>query len=147
MPPVSSELADPANDLLARRLRAGIGIIIVGNVLFTLADAKFRPANLGPLFVIQAVELFAMLATVAFLRTPRRRAVTTWLGVAILGFMCLTTAASGVLSGETSTTLLSLSLITMGTATLIPWGVRPQLAVQSVDAHSGAANVYADNDE
>jgi signal transduction histidine kinase len=142
MPPVSSELAHRADDLLARRLRAGIWLIIAGNVLFTLADAQFRPSNLGILFVIQAVELLAMLGTVAFLRTPRRRVVTTWLGVVIIGFMCITTAISGVLSGETSTTLLSLSLITMGTATLLPWGFRPQLAVQSIAALAGAGNVY-----
>src|SRR5262245_33680528 len=118
----------PLEHLLARRLRGGLGIIIVGNVVFTLADAKFRPANLGPLFVIQAIELVVMLGTVAYLRTPRSLGVTTWLGAAVIGFVCTTTAVSGILSGETSTTMLSLSLITMGTATLLPWGMRAQLA-------------------
>ncbi len=143
MPPLGSELADSADDLLARRLRAGIWLIIAGNVLFTVADAEFRPAHLGILFVIQAVELLAMLGTVAFLRTRRRRVVTTWLGVVLIGFMCITTALSGVLTGETGTTLLSLSLITMGTATLLPWGFRPQLAVQSIAALAAAWNMYA----
>jgi signal transduction histidine kinase len=142
MQPTSAALGLDTDDLIGKRLRSGLAILIGGNLLFTLADLQFQPTHLPILFAIQAIEVIAMLGTLAVLGRPHPRVPVTWIAAGIISFFCVTTAISGMLSGETSTTILLLSLITMGTASMLPWGVRPQLFVQIVAALAMAWNVW-----
>src|SRR5262249_32089179 len=48
--------------------------------------------------------------------------------------IAVTTAWSGILTQEDVTTPLLLTVLTMGTATLLPWGVRPQVFTMATTA-------------
>ena len=61
MQPTSPALGLDTDDLIGKRLRSGLAILIAGNLLFTLADLKFQPTHLSSLFAIQAIEVLAML--------------------------------------------------------------------------------------
>ena len=43
MQPTTAALGLDTDDLIGKRLRSGLTILIAGNVLFTLADLKFQP--------------------------------------------------------------------------------------------------------
>jgi C4-dicarboxylate-specific signal transduction histidine kinase len=47
--------------------------------------------------------------------------------LATVGLMCLTTAASGIVTDDAATTAVLMVVTSMVTATLFPWGVGPQL--------------------
>jgi signal transduction histidine kinase len=133
------------DELMAQRVWAGIVIIIGAVTLFIVADLRSPPPTPGPLLAIQAIEL-AMALVAAFLA---RRGLTRsqLIAVALVGCstLCLTTAAAGILRGTSSTTPLLLMIITMGTATLLPWGVRPQIVLQTAAAVAFAWTVHAES--
>jgi C4-dicarboxylate-specific signal transduction histidine kinase len=54
----------------------------------------------------------------------------------------VTTAISGVITNDSGTTPVLLIVLGMGTATLLPWGVGPQLVVQAIIAASIMANIW-----
>ena len=70
------------------------------------------------------------------LRGPvtRRTAILATL-VAVTVF-AVTTAISGIVTNDSGTTPVLLIVLGMGTATLLPWGVGPQLVVQAIVAAS-----------
>jgi signal transduction histidine kinase len=143
----ASEAIRDHDELMAQRVWAGIGIIIGAVTLFIIADLRSPPPAAGPLLAIQGIELG--MALVAAILARRGLTRSQLIAVALVGCstLCLTSAAAGILRGTTSTTPLLLMIITMGTATLLPWGVRPQIVLQivaavafgwSVNAESGA---------
>jgi signal transduction histidine kinase len=133
------------DDLLVRRLRVGLAITVGGITAFVLADLKFQPAHAGALLGIQAVELAVMLCAIWLLGRPMSRARVIAAALVTTCMLAFTTALSGVLSGDAGTAILMLTLLTMGTATLLPWGVRPQLVLQAVASLAVVWNVYAVN--
>jgi signal transduction histidine kinase len=133
------------DDLLVRRLRTGLAIIVGGITAFVLADLKFQPAHAAVLLGIQGLELVVMLCAILVLGRPLSRPRVIAIALVTTCMLALTTALSGVLSGDAGTAILMLTLLTMGTATLLPWGVRPQLVLQAVASVAVVWNVYAVN--
>src|SRR5262249_56912085 len=72
--------------------------------------------------------------------TRRLAAVATVIAVAVFS---VTTAISGIITNDSTTTPVLLIVLGMGTATLLPWGVGPQLAVQVIIAASIMMNIWA----
>ena len=134
-------LGEDTQALLVERLRAGLWLILIGIVAFAVADPIARPAQLWPLVTVQAVEIAAALAAFAALRTERGREHAILVALAFVCLLSITTATSGNLMNDAVTTPLLLSLMSMGTATLLPWGVRPQLVTQTVAALCALWNV------
>lgn len=133
------------DDLLVRRLRVGLAIIVGGITAFVLADLKFRPAHAALLLGIQALELVVMLCAILVLGRPLPRERVIAIALVTTCMLAVTTALSGVVSGDAGTAILMLTLLTMGTATLLPWGVWPQLLLQAVASVAVVWNVYAVN--
>ncbi|MCW5890321.1 MAG: hypothetical protein KIT14_07185 [bacterium] len=133
------------DDLLVRRLRTGLAIVVGGITAFVVADLNFQPAHAAMLLGIQGVELLVMLCAIVALGRPLARGRVIAIALLTTAMLALTTALSGVLSGDAGTAILMLTLLTMGTATLLPWGVRPQLALQTVAGLAVVWNVWAVN--
>jgi signal transduction histidine kinase len=134
-------LGEDTQALLVERLRAGFWLILIGIVAFAVVDPIAHPAQLWPLIAVQAVEIVAALAAFAALRTQRGREHAILVALAFVCLLSITTATSGYLMNDAVTTPLLLSLMSMGTATLLPWGVRPQLVTQTVAALCALWNV------
>ena len=118
--------------LLVERLRAGLWLFFCGIAVFAVGDPFVHPDKLWPLAFMKLLDVTAVLLSFAMLHGPhaRERAVA----VAIL-FICVlsaSSAASGIITNDAATTPILLSAIGMGTATLLPWGVRAQLVTQMV---------------
>ncbi len=136
-------LTDDAKDLLVERLRGGLGLVFVGIALFGVADPVVHPDRLVPLYLVIAAELAAVLATFWRLRYPITARTAVVLGAAVVCLLSLTTAASGVITQDAATSPVLILVLTMGAATLLPWGVGPQLIVQVVGTAAVLWNLHA----
>lgn len=129
--------------LLCDRLRAGVWLTISGILLFGAMDPVVHPDLLLPLWLIIAAELLMATIVLWRLRHPMTAGQAVGLGVLFVSFMCLSTAASGIVAGDAATTPVVLLVLTLGAATLLPWGMRPQLVVQIVATAAILWNVHA----
>src|SRR5262245_46045905 len=66
------------------------------------------------------------------LRAPRRWRWGAAVALTTSIEVCITTAASGILTNDVATTSLLFIIFTTATATFLPWGARPQLAMVAV---------------
>jgi signal transduction histidine kinase len=134
---------DEGTDILVRRLRVGLAIIIGGVLAFLIVDLEVHPPNGDLLVLIQSIELVAMVVAIVALglRLPRRTVIA--IALCTTGGLAASTAVSGVLSGDASSTILLLALLMMGTGTLLPWGAWPQLVLQCVAGAGIVWNVWA----
>jgi len=114
--------------LLVDRLWASLWLILAGNVVFAVAIGILDRPNIPALYAVKLFQLVVLGAVAALLRRPVtwERALTIALvHVAVIYF---TTALSGVITKGVASAPLVFIMLSMGTATLFPWGFRPQLA-------------------
>jgi PAS domain S-box-containing protein len=128
------ESTTPTVDLLQTpRIRPKIRYalwLILASMVVPMVGVIYRGAGaLLPATIIPAVVVVALL-----LRLTRRDDHSLGEAMAALVALCATTAILGVVSKDTTTTMLLLVLITMVSATLVPWGLRPQLATVGIAA-------------
>jgi signal transduction histidine kinase len=126
--------ADERDDLLQERARTGLWLCFTSITLFGLTDPFLHPGLLRPIYAIKALQIAIIFAFLWLFRQPMRRSVAlVWAQLGVLA-ISVTTAWSGILTQEDVTTPLLLTVLTMGTASLLPWGVRPQIVTMAATA-------------
>jgi hypothetical protein len=121
-----SSLREESLPLLAARIRMGAVLVAVSIVPYGLLELWQQRAPLGAFLGVKAVQVAAVVAVWLALRRPRTWNVTVGLALALVIEICATLVVSGALAGEVASAPLLLMLLTMGTATLLPWGPAPQ---------------------
>lgn len=134
---------DDLKDLLVVRLRAALWLTFAGILAFGLTDPVTHPELLAPLWALIACELTLVLGVLWRLGRPIDTSSAVVFGLIVACTMCVTTAASGIIAGDANTTPVVLLVLTMSAATLLPWGLRPQLVVQVVATIAIFWNVHA----
>jgi signal transduction histidine kinase len=135
-------VVDETTRLLVRRIRAGLYILLLAIVLFGLSATVFNRDQLGPLLILKGVQLATVLAVFWLLAAPARWRWSVPAALVTVSEVCITTAASGIIAHEVATTALLFILFTTATATFLPWGIRPQLAMVGVAAGSVLWNAW-----
>jgi signal transduction histidine kinase/DNA-binding response OmpR family regulator len=135
-------LRERTNRLLVERVRAGLWIVLSGVVVFTLADLVFNPTRLAPLYAVQLVEVSAIIAVFAALRPADSWKWVVPLALVFVSVMCVTSATSDVIRRDVTTAPLLYIVLTMATATLLPWGVRAQAVAVTAAGAASLWNVY-----
>jgi signal transduction histidine kinase len=126
--------AEQPDELLQERARMGLWLCFTSITLFGFTDPFLHPGLLGPIYGIKIFQISVMAVFLWIFYRPLRRThalVAAQLGVL---FIAVTTAWSGIITQEDVTTPLLLTVLTMGTATLLPWGVRPQIFTMATTA-------------
>jgi signal transduction histidine kinase len=126
--------ASERDELLQERARTGLWLCFTSITLFGLADPFLHPGLLPAIYAIKVLQIVIIGIFLRLFRRPMRRKhalVLAQLGVLLVA---VTTAWSGILTQEDVTTPLLLTVLTMGTATLLPWGVRPQIVTMAATA-------------
>jgi PAS domain S-box-containing protein len=128
---------------LAGRVRLALSIVFAGAVFFAVAEWRLDPEHLARLYLLKLAELGAVLAGLVVLRgrsgARRARAVA----VALVGVLCFTVTRAAAWSGDMETPPLLFLIVVMGTAVLLPWGMRAQLAIVSMVVVATLYNVHA----
>lgn len=129
MPPSLERLREDTTPLLVDRARAGLWLCLTSISLFAIADQFVYPDLVPELYTLKAVQVgTALLAFVALRGRPsRRRAVVV--AATTVSILCVTSAWSGIVTEDAGTTPVLLVVLAMGSATLLPWGMAPQLVV------------------
>src|SRR5688572_28618887 len=129
------------NAFLVRRVRLGLGLLVFAVVVFTVADVAFAGSARRAVSWVAMLEVAVV--TGAFLLVAGRpsRALASATALATLGIFCVTTAITGALTRDTTTTPLLLICLTLVSATLLPWGFRRQAKLVIVAGIAMVANV------
>ena len=132
MPPERSPLDDDAKQLLAYRFRAGLGLVLVAIVVFALTDARVHPESFRQLYRLDALEFGVVLAAFWLVGVAATELQVVVVALVAVSMLCCTTAVAGVVANDAATAPLLLLVLTLGAATLLPWGVWPQFVLQIV---------------
>jgi signal transduction histidine kinase len=128
--------------LLAQRTRVGLWLSLTSITLFALTDPFLNAHLLAPLYAIKAFQVAVAIILFAVVDRATRRGTVALAALIAVAVFSVTTALSGNVTGDAGTTPVLLVVLSMGTATLLPWGVWPQLATQVVVAGSILWNLW-----
>ena len=138
-------LADERAVLLRERVRIGLWICVASLGVLWIADYAVHRDAIGPLSLITIVqEVFIGLAFFALRRVRTWRALVAVPIVTLAGVFG-TGVWSDVLSNNPEGTGLTALATAMITATLLPWGVGPQVVLVLVTGLCGALSVMICN--
>ncbi len=136
----TSSMRDELHPLLVARIRIGTLLVAVSIVVYALLELWQQRAPAGPFFAVKAVQTAAVIAVWLALDPAGTWRRSVGIALALVAEVCVTLAISGVLTGEVVSAPLLYVLVTLGSATLLPWGLAPQLATVVVAAGSLALN-------
>lgn len=143
MPPSLERLREDTTPLLVDRARAGLWLCLISISLFAIADQFVYPHLVPKLYALKAIQVGTALVAFLALRGRPARGRTVVTAAATVSILCFTSAWSGVVTNDAGTTPVLLVVLAMGAATLLPWGMRPQLVVLAVAIASTLWNQYA----
>jgi PAS domain S-box-containing protein len=129
------------NAFLVRRVRLGLGLLLFSVVAFTLADTVFAGAARRAVSWVATLELTVVAGAFLIVNSRPSRALAAATALTTLAVFCMTTALTGALTHDTTTTPLLLICLTLVPATLLPWGFRRQLKLVAMAVIAMLANV------
>jgi PAS domain S-box-containing protein len=112
---------------LVRRVRLGLALLLFSVVSFVVADVFFAGAARRAVSWVAATEVTVLACAFLFLSGHPSRGVAAATALTVLSIFCVTTALSGGLTQDAATTPLLLIVLTLVSATLLPWGFRRQV--------------------
>ena len=126
---------------LVRRVRLGLGLLLFSVTSFSLADALFAGASRRAVSWVEVFEMTAIVIAFVAVRGRPPRLVAAMTALAVLAVFCVTTALTGALQRDTTTTPLLLIVLTLSSATLLPWGTRRQVKLVLMALFAMLANL------
>ncbi|MGH7788420.1 MAG: sensor histidine kinase [Candidatus Binatia bacterium] len=136
-----------ATALLALRLRFLLLISPLPVLLFALADVYLaRPDEVAALYAMKMAALGIAAVGFVALGRVRRRAAISAIGLTAIGALYAVSTVSALIDGDRQTTPLINIAAALVTATLLPWGLGPQLVVVLFALVSWAATIVGTDD-
>ena len=133
---------DDTRQLLVERLRTAMWVSVVAILGVALIDPLLYPELAGQLLSVLGVELVVVVGALWLVGTVTRPGYVLAIALTVVSVLCLTTALSGIIVGDAVSTPVLLLVLTVGAATLLPWGIWPQLALQVVATAAILWNVH-----
>ncbi|MBI2963908.1 MAG: response regulator [Deltaproteobacteria bacterium] len=144
-PDIESDLHEKTTRLLVERLRAGLWLVLASAAVFGVGDFWFGQPHVITLHALNLVQMALVATAFRLLRAARTARRAIGVGIYAVGVVCVCAALMGIVTGDFATTPLLSMLLGLASATLLPWGWRPQLIVVLIGALASVANVYAVN--
>ena len=130
-------------DLLIERMRAALYLVSLSIVTFGAIEIWLRRPTLPALLVVKTIQVATVVVVLLALRRRPSWAACVTLGLATVLEVCVTLAASGVLTREVASTPLLFIVLTLVTGASLPWGLWPQVATVLIATAALAWNVAA----
>ena len=136
-------MSDEGTEMLRQRLRTALVLCLPPIAMFAVFDLYLvAPGRLAFFYSLKLVALAVALAATRFLRPPRDRGTVIAVGLTCIAAMYALSTASAVAAHEPTTTQILNVAVALGTATLLPWGVAPQVVVTLIAALANVVTVY-----
>jgi len=132
LPPAAGDAHAETTALLIRRLRTAVFLCIIPIVGFAVLDVVLAPAHLALLWTIKAVAIAVAIAAYVVLPRVRRRASVIAIALIGVAVMHAVSASSAIVTHDPDTTPIISIAAALAMATLLPWGVVPQLAMVAI---------------
>ena len=120
------------DQLLVDRIRLAAKIVIAGIVVVIVGGWVRFSGTRPSITVVQCANLIIVAVIVHFLRPPARRGENLVLAFAGYTITAVSVGVVGILGQDATTPVILLVAMTLGVATLLPWGPRWQLLALSV---------------
>ncbi|MFI5395393.1 MAG: response regulator [Candidatus Binatia bacterium] len=130
------------NTLLVVRLRVGLWIILLGTISSTVAELFSSPTNFQLECLVNSATIAVVLGGLWSLRVAALRQRILTIALLTAAMECISAAASAVVTHDLLPTALTLLVLTLFTATLLPWGVGPQLVTVGMATIAALWAVY-----
>jgi GAF domain-containing protein len=137
----SPNLHEELHPLLVSRIRLGTALVGVSIVFYGVLELWQQRAPLGLFFGVKAVQMATVIAVWLAVDPTRSWRRSVLIALALVAEVCATLALSGILTDEVASAPLLFALVTMGSATLLPWGLGPQAITVALAATALVANV------
>ena len=138
---IREDLASEANRLLLERLRGILWICLVVFALFALADLRNHTGGVTGPHILKVFQVLLALAALWALRRPRSLDANARIGAAAVAMIYVTAATASGLRGSYGSSVFMLVVCCMGSAMILPWGARCQLATAVAAALALLVNV------
>ncbi|MBI4517724.1 MAG: hypothetical protein HY699_18110 [Deltaproteobacteria bacterium] len=136
-------LAVETDQLLVSRVRAGLWIILAGTVLATTAGALSAPnTNLRFELAVNTTTVAVMMAGLWSMRFAAARRNVRLIAILAVATECVSAAVSVVATHDLLPVVLALLVVTLFTASLLPWGLRWQLLTVAMASLAVLWSVY-----
>ena len=129
--------------LLLRRLRVGLIMALGSYALFIANDILVDQPNLRLLLLIKAIQFSGVGVFQLMLHRPDAARHGIALALAATAFIAFAATVSAVVRGNTGGHVLLLVAVSIGTATMYPWGTRAQVAIVAMCLAFLVLNFYA----
>ena len=128
--------------MLVARIRVGSILVATSIALYGMLELWQQRAPLGLFFAVKAVQVAAIAVVWLALGRTRRWNVAVGLALALVVEICVTLVVSGILAGEVASAPPLFVVVTLGAATLLPWGPFPQAVTVAVAAAALVVNAW-----
>lgn len=132
----ASRVRQMTDELIVGRVRIGLWIMLGSAIAFAVMSAVLRRGALPMLHVAQASMTVIFTALLLVLRSPRVVPWVRWVGLAAVAAGVGFGVFMGTLIADPVAIVLLQMTMMMGAATLVPWGVRPQILCVLLSATS-----------
>lgn len=132
-----------AHRVLVRRLRFALLGCLGPIALFALADLYLSPRDLVPLWGMKGAALGILALALFALRHARGRDSVVMIALVSAAAMYALSTASAIYGQEPLTNSLLSITVALAAATLLPWGVAPQLALVGMAIAATVVTIHA----
>ncbi len=138
----SAEIEASLGPSLTERTRLCLVMVLTSLAVFLFFDFLYPDQQFEVLSVIHAIRLLVLGACfIALHRSPTHdRALIV--AVVTVAAVVLSSSAMSIVRGEYASNALLCVTVAMGTATLLPWGIRAQMLSVAVSASALVTNIY-----
>ena len=130
------------NELIVRRVRIGLGAIIIGVLVSMAADHAMMLARPRRADVADTIGIGLAVLAFWLLRRPEMRRRPVPLTLVIVAVACGMRAMQGIWFGDLTTTAIFCLTVALTSGASLPWGVWPQLASVILSGSAIAVNAY-----
>jgi two-component system sensor histidine kinase/response regulator len=123
-----TQLEETIDCVLVDRAQAGFLILALANVVFCIRDFWVRLIWAPELALVRAAQLVLLVIALFALRQPKMRPYLRWVLVLAAMTANATSATEALVRHEMAVEPATVLAFVMGAATVLPWGLGPQLA-------------------
>ena len=127
---------------MSRRLRVTLAAGVVMAIMFGLLDHSLQTPNTALVDALNFSGALVLLGALYLLRRPHEKGTLVAIALVTVAAMYVVTVLTNFLTGDNTSAPLITLAVSLCAATLLPWGVAPQLAIVAIAVVANAVLMW-----